>query len=115
MELVNSTITSERIIEINSPDGAIAADRQQDLLKVAMFDRHHGSNKIAFGFLHGFGAKIGAVGLTTNLDENAPMIIGTDDGDMALCANALIVRRRHGHRGSRPVLKARIPFGGYFR
>jgi len=90
MELVNSTITSERIIEINSPDGAIAADRQQDLLKVAMFDRHHGSNKIAFGFLHGFGAKIGAVGLTTNLDENAPMIIGSDDADMALCANALI-------------------------
>jgi adenine deaminase len=30
------------------------------------------------------------VGLTTNLDENAPMIIGSDDADMALCANALI-------------------------
>ncbi|HJX10991.1 MAG TPA: adenine deaminase C-terminal domain-containing protein [Candidatus Binatia bacterium] len=90
MELVNQTITAERIIEIKSSDGAIAAEREQDLLKVAMFDRHHGSNRIAFGFLHGFGAKVGAVGLTTNLDENAPMIIGSDDADMALCANALI-------------------------
>jgi adenine deaminase len=116
MELVNSTITSERIIEINSPDGAIAADRQQDLLKVAMFDRHHGSNKIAFGFLHGFGAKIGAVGLTTNLDENAPMIIGTDDGDMALCANVLIDAGggmaivEHG----RVLDKIEFPLGGIF-
>ncbi len=90
MELVNSTITAERIIEIKSSEGAIAADRDRDLLKVAMFDRHHGTNKIAFGFLRGFGAKVGAVGLTTNLDENAPMIIGSDDVDMALCANALI-------------------------
>jgi len=90
MELVNQTITAERIIEIKSSDGAIAAEREQDLLKVAMFDRHHGSNRIAFGFLHGFGAKVGAVGLTTNLDENAPMIIGGGDADMALCANALI-------------------------
>jgi len=90
MELVNSTITAERIIEIRSSEGAIAADRERDLLKVAMLDRHHGTNKIAFGFLRGFGAKIGAVGLTTNLDENAPMIIGSDDADMALCANALI-------------------------
>jgi adenine deaminase len=30
------------------------------------------------------------VGLTANLDENALMIVGSDDGDMALCANALI-------------------------
>ena len=90
MELVNSTITAERIVEIKTSVGTIAADRDRDLLKVAMFDRHHGTNKIAFGFLRGFGAKVGAVGLTTNLDENAPMIIGSDDADMALCANALI-------------------------
>jgi adenine deaminase len=90
MELVNSTITAQRIVELNTSEGAIAAGREQDLLKVAMLDRHHGTNKIAFGFLRGFGAKIGAVGLTTNLDENAPMIIGCDDADMALCANALI-------------------------
>ena len=58
-------------------------------------DRH----KIAFGFLKGFGAKVGAVGLTTNLDENTLMIVGSDDDDMALCANALLrSRRRHRDR-----------------
>jgi adenine deaminase len=116
MELVNPTITVERIIEIKSSEGAIAADRERDLLKVAMFDRHHGSNKIAFGFLRGFGAKVGAVGLTTNLDENAPMIIGSDDADMAFCANFLITAGggmaivEHG----RVLDKIEFPLGGIF-
>ena len=55
-----------------------------------MFDCHHGSQNVAFGFLKGFGARVGAVGLTTNLDENALMIVGSDDRDMARCANALL-------------------------
>jgi adenine deaminase len=116
MELVNSTITVERIIELKSSEGAIAADREKDLSKVAMFDRHHGTNKIAFGFLRGFGAKVGAVGLTTNLDENAPMIVGSDDADMALCANALIDAgggMAIAHHGQ-VLEKIDFPFGGIF-
>ncbi|MGH7926323.1 MAG: hypothetical protein ACREQV_00820 [Candidatus Binatia bacterium] len=35
------------------------ADLRRDLLKVAMFDRHH--EKIVFGFLQRFGAAVGAV------------------------------------------------------
>jgi len=116
MELVNSTITAERIIELKSSEGAIATHREQDLLKVAIFDRHHGINKIAFGFLRGFGAVVGAVGLTTNLDENAPMIFGSDDADMALCANALIEAgggMAIVHHGQ-VVEKIDFPFGGIF-
>jgi adenine deaminase len=42
------------------------------------------------GFLKGLGAKIGAVGTTTDLDENTLLVAGSSDGDMALCANTLI-------------------------
>jgi adenine deaminase len=90
MELINQTITAERILEINADSGFVEADPSNDLLKVAVFDRHHGSGRIAFGFLRGFGARVGAVGLTANLDENTLMVAGADDADMALCANALI-------------------------
>ena len=55
-----------------------------------MFDRHHGTAKVVFGFLKGLGAKVGAVGLTTNLDENTLLVAGSNDYDMALCANALL-------------------------
>lgn len=90
MQLLNQTITTERVIELDAPSGFIEANLDQDLLKVAMFDRHGRGNRVAFGFLNGFGAKVGAVGLTANLDENTLMVAGSDDDDMALCANVLL-------------------------
>ena len=116
MELVNQTITAERIVQVDAEKGIIAANTGADILKVAMFDCHHNSANVAFGFLKGFGARVGAVGLTTNLDENALMIVGSDDVDMARCANALL----EAGGGIVVVDKGEIlellafPFGGLF-
>jgi adenine deaminase len=90
MELVRQNITAERIVRFSASNGIVAANPAEDILKIAMFDRHQNSSQVAFGFLTGFGARVGAVGLTTNLDENALMIVGNDDRDMARCANALL-------------------------
>jgi adenine deaminase len=90
MELVNQNITAERIVSVDTRKGYVEADLQQDLLKIAMFDRHDQIGNIATGFLTGFGAKIGAIGTTINLDENTLLIAGSRDSDMALCANTLI-------------------------
>jgi adenine deaminase len=90
IELLNQNITAERVMSLNARKGYVEAEVEEDLLKVAMFDRHEQNGKIAMGFLKGFGAKIGAVGTTTDLDENTLLIVGSDDGDMAVCANALI-------------------------
>src|SRR5207247_757803 len=84
------TITAEKIMTVETDRSYVEANPYDDLLKVAVFDRHRRSGKIAMGFLKGFGAKVGAVGTTTNLDENTLMIVGNNDDDMALCANALI-------------------------
>ena len=90
IELLNQNITAERVMSVDAREAYVEADVEQDLLKVAMFDRHDQIGKIAMGFLKGFGAKIGAVGTTTDLDENTLLIAGGNDADMALCANALI-------------------------
>jgi adenine deaminase len=92
IELLNQTITAETIMRVDADvaSGSVAADPARDLLKIAVFDRHHGSGRAALGFLKGFGANIGAVGLTINLDENTLMVIGSNDEDMARCANVLI-------------------------
>lgn len=90
MELVNQTITAERIVEVATAAGLVEANCREDLLKVAMFDRHGRTPPFAFGFLKGWGARVGAVGLTANLDENTLMIVGSNDLDMALCANVLL-------------------------
>jgi adenine deaminase len=90
MELMNLTITAERVMEMPAVNGSIEADANRDLLKVAVFDRHGASGSIALGLLKGFGARVGAVGTTANLDENTLLVAGSVDEDMALCANSLI-------------------------
>jgi adenine deaminase len=90
MELVGQTITAERILEVAAPGGALEADPGADLLKVAVFERHQPGGGVAFGFLKGFGARVGAVGMTTNLDENTLLIAGASDEDMALCAHVIL-------------------------
>ena len=90
IEWVNQTITAERIVSASPSAGFIGADLSDDLLKVAVFERHGKDKKVALGFVKGFGAKLGAVGTTTNLDENTLMVVGANDEDMAICANVLI-------------------------
>jgi adenine deaminase len=116
MELVNQTITVETPLTIDTASGFVEANRDQDLLKVAVFDRHHTRAAPSLGFLRGLGAKVGAVGTTINLDENTLLVAGSDDDDMALCANALI-----GWGGGMAVVdrgqileKLELPCGGLF-
>lgn len=90
MELINQTITAERIVSVSVAAGFVEASPHDDLLKVAVFERHDNDKQIALGFVKGFGAKVGAVGTTTNLDENTLMVVGGNDDDMAICGNALI-------------------------
>jgi adenine deaminase len=90
MELVNQTITMERLMPMNAESGALGANASDDVLKVAMFDRHGRYKSVSFGFLKGLGVRVGAIGLTANLDENTLLIAGRDDRDMARCANALL-------------------------
>jgi len=116
MELLNQTITAERVVEVGAPSGVVEANLYDDLLKVVMFDRHQGSAKVSFGFVKGFGAKVGAVGLTTNLDENTLMVVGSDDHDMARCANVLL-EAGGGIAivdGGNILEKIEFPFGGIF-
>ncbi len=89
MDLVNQTITRERIVEVACAGGVIPADVENDLLKVAVFDRQDGFSP-AFGFVRGLGADIGAVGTTVNLDEYTLLVAGSSDYDMAHCANLLL-------------------------
>ena len=90
MELVSQNITAETIMELSPRNGALEGDPSRDLLKVAVFERHRAGGGIALGFLQGFGAKVGAVGTTANLDENTLLVAGSSDQDMARCADVLI-------------------------
>jgi adenine deaminase len=116
MELISQTITAERVMTVSTGRGSVDADLNEDLLKIAVFDRHHGTGRAAMGFLKGLGARLGAIGVTTNLDENALMVVGSKDEDMALCANTLIECGGGIAIVDRCQLleKLEFPFGGVF-
>jgi adenine deaminase len=116
IKLINQTITAETIMTVGASAGVIAANLSDDFLKVAVFERHGNDKRVALGFVKGFGAKLGAVGTTTNLDENTLLVVGASDEDMAICANALIEGGGGMAIVNRGVILDKIlfPWGGVF-
>ena len=83
------TITRNSIVEVPVVDGALQADPAHDILKVAVFDRHHGAaGTHAFGFVTGFGIH-GALAQTVSHDAHNLLVMGDNDEDMALAARTL--------------------------
>ncbi len=83
-------ITKIGSAELHSKNGHISASLDSDIWKVAAFDRIHGTNRHAIGFLENFGADIGAFASTWSFHENDMMVIGSNDSDMAIASNHLI-------------------------
>ena len=83
------TITHGIVVEVPVVDGALRADPAHDVLKVAVFDRHHGADGThAFGFVTGFGIH-GALAQTVSHDAHNLLVMGDNDEDMALAARTL--------------------------
>ncbi len=79
-----------RLIELDVRDGSVEADPAKDIVKMAVFERHHGTGKKGCGFVKGFGLKKGAMAQTVAHDAHNLLVAGTNDEDMALAANTLI-------------------------
>lgn len=83
------TITHDIVVEVPVRGGALLADHEHDVLKVAVFDRHHGAEGThAFGFVTGFGIH-GALAQTVSHDAHNLLVMGDNDEDMALAARTL--------------------------
>lgn len=83
------TITHDIVVDVPVAGGALQADPAHDVLKVAVFDRHHGADGMhAFGFVTGFGIH-GALAQTVSHDAHNLLVMGDNDEDMALAARTL--------------------------
>ena len=88
-------ITSERIVPFVTKDGvAPGVDLEQDIVKMAVFERHHNSGHVGLGFLGGYGLKRGAVASSVAHDSHNLIVTGTNDADMVLAGNT--VRKNKG-------------------
>ena len=91
IEVIPAKVGSfERHIKLKVENALVNSDTKQDVLKTAVFERHHETGKVGFGFVKGFGIQCGAMASTVAHDAHNLLVIGTNDADMALAANTLI-------------------------
>ncbi len=79
-------------------------DVTQDILKMAVVERHRNTGHIGVGYLKGYGLKSGAVATSVAHDSHNIICVGENDRDMALAAN----RVTQNHGGIVVVEKGRI-------
>jgi len=86
----NQAPTRHLVMEVPVQDGEIRPDRERDLAKVALVERHHGTGTVQVGLVHGFGFTAPcAIASTVAHDSHHMLVVGTDEAQMALAANKL--------------------------
>ena len=65
-------------------------DKEKDVLKITVIERHHGTGYYASGLIRGYGMKHGAVGTSIAHDSHNLIIIGDNDDDMLEVAKKLV-------------------------
>ena len=82
-------LTKKLHLEPKVQNGEAVSDIKRDILKAAVFERHHNTGNIGLGFAFGFGLKRGAIATTVGHDSHNLSVVGTNDEDMALAVNRL--------------------------
>lgn len=89
--LEGSVVTGSGTVEIR-PDsnGFFQSDTVQDIVKLAVVERHHGTGKVGLGLLRGYGLRGGAIATTIAHDSHNIIVCGDNDQDMVAAVEELI-------------------------
>ena len=81
--------------EIVTQDAGYAdhADPEQDILKIAVIERHKNTHHIGLGYIKGYGLKRGAVATSISHDSHNIIVVGATGEDMAAAANRIVENR----------------------
>jgi adenine deaminase len=83
IQLVPDQIVTRKVIkEIRLSEGVAYPNLKEDILKIAVVERHRATGNIGIGFVQGFGLKKGAIGSTVAHDSHNLVIVGTNDLDI---------------------------------
>ena len=63
-------------------EGEFIYHPDEDIVKVAVVERHHGTGNVACAFLKGYGIKTGAVAISIAHDSHNIIVAGTSDAEM---------------------------------
>lgn len=90
MEIMpNQITTKKKVMKVPLVNGLFTTNVKDDLLKLAVIERHHSLGTIGLGIVHGFGLKHGAVATTIAHDSHNLIVLGTNDEDMLIASQEL--------------------------
>lgn len=82
-------VTNKAALSVKRVDGYAVSDVENDILKLAVLERHHATGNIGLGLVKGFGLKRGALASTVGHDSHNLIVIGTNDEDMLAAVQEL--------------------------
>ena len=85
--VVTEKLTAEIELDAN---GEFVWNSDEDIVKVAVLERHHMTGNVACGFLKGYGIKEGAVALSIAHDSHNIIVVGVNDDEMEFAVKALV-------------------------
>ncbi len=87
--LPGKIITEHRRFKLPSDGNQTTVDLDNDIIKVAVIERHGKNGNHANAFVQGFGLKRGAIASTVGHDSHNICVVVVSEDDMALAANRL--------------------------
>ncbi len=88
--LPGSVVTKKGTADIQlDAQGDFVYNPQEDIVKVAVVERHHGTGHVGLGLLRGYGLQQGAVAVSIAHDSHNIITAGTNTADMAVAVSEL--------------------------
>jgi adenine deaminase len=83
IQLIPDQIVTKKVMKrVFLKDGVAHPNVKEDILKIAVVERHKATGNIGIGFVQGFGLKTGAIGSSVAHDSHNIVLVGTNDADM---------------------------------
>jgi adenine deaminase len=115
IELVpNQLVTKKKILRAKVENGEFISSTDDDLLKMAVVERHNQKGNIGLGVVKGLLLKSGAIASTVAHDSHNLVVAGTNDRDM-LCAIDAIKNMQGGYvivKDGKVLASVSLPISG---
>ena len=83
IKLIPNNVTTEKVMRtVTVQDGVYKNNSDEDILKLAVIERHHYTGNVGLGLIEGYGLKNAAIALSIAHDSHNIICVGDNDTDM---------------------------------
>ena len=92
IEIIEGSVVTKKTVATVSTDetGDFIYNKDEDIVKIAVVERHQNTGNVAVALLKGYGIKSGAIALSVAHDSHNMIVVGVSDADMEFAINELI-------------------------